>query len=347
MLTSDFDFDLPADRIAERPVARGESRLFCPDRSGPERHGRIADLPALLGAGDLLVVNDTRVIPARLFGRRRETGGRVELLLTTKTGACEWLCLARPGRRARPGTVIELDGGLEAAVEGRARGGLFRIRFAEEIEPHLDSIGHVPLPPYIKRADEPADRTSYQTVYARQPGSIAAPTAGLHFTEEILERIRARGVGVAAVTLRVGIGTFKPITAELVHEHVMDRESYEIPTATADALRATRAGGGRVVAVGTTVVRALEAAAIEKGGTLAAGPGSTDLFIRPGFRFQVVDRLLTNFHLPRSSLLILVSAFAGRERILEAYREAIDAGYRFYSYGDAMLIARAGSSPAP
>ncbi len=356
MLTADFDFELPADRIADYPAPRGESRLFCPDFDASRRHGTIADLPELLLPGDLLVVNNTRVLPARLFGTR-ECGGRVELLLAEKIGGDDWLCLARPGRRAKPGTTIELGEVLRATFLGREEGGLFRVRFSEAVEPHLDAIGHIPLPPYIKRPDEPLDRVSYQTVYAREPGSIAAPTAGLHFTPEILERIRGRGVAVAEVTLTVGLGTFKPITADLVHEHVMDRERYDIPEETATALQATRAAGGRIVAVGTTVVRTLEGAAQAAGGLPRPGADSTDIFISPGFDFRVVDLLLTNFHLPRSSLLILVSALAGRTRVLDAYREAIAAGYRFYSYGDAMLIGpvspgraappSAGSSPAP
>jgi S-adenosylmethionine:tRNA ribosyltransferase-isomerase len=217
------------------------------------------------------------------------------------------------------------------------------VRFSEPVEPHLDRLGHVPLPPYIKRPDDPADRERYQTVYARQPGAIAAPTAGLHLTEELLDAVRARGAAVAAITLHVGIGTFKPVTAELVHEHRMERERYEIPAAAAEAVFRTRRAGGRVVAVGTTVVRALEGAADAAGlddGTVPAGAGATELYITPGFPFRVVDALLTNFHLPRSTLLMLVAAFAGRERVLAAYREAIEGGYRFYSYGDAMLAER-------
>ena len=342
MLIDDFDFDLPTASIAERPATRGESRLFCPGRTAGGRHRSVADLPELLEPGDLLVVNDTRVIPARLFGTRSGTGGRVELLLARRETECVWLCLMRPARRA--GTTIELADGLEATVGGRSEDGLFRIEFSEAIEPHLERVGHVPLPPYIKRPDEPQDRESYQTVYARVPGSIAAPTAGLHFTHEILDTLRRRGVRIAEVTLQVGIGTFKPVTARLVHEHVMDRESYDIPAHTAEALGATRAAGGRIVAVGTTVVRTLEGAAAAAGALPPPGPGSTDLFISPGFDFRVVDLLLTNFHLPRSSLLILVSAFGGRERTLDAYTEAIAAGYRFYSYGDAMLVERAATS---
>jgi S-adenosylmethionine:tRNA ribosyltransferase-isomerase len=340
MLTSDFDFELPAERIAERPANRGESRLLCPDLEAEDRHRTIAALPELLSPGDLLVVNNTRVLAARLFGHRADTGGRIELLLAEQEGESRWLCLVKPGRRAGAGTAIELGETLRAEVRERVEGGLFRLDFSEPVEPHLDSIGHIPLPPYIKRPDEPADRESYQTVYARVPGSIAAPTAGLHFTRELLEEVRRRGVEVAEVTLRVGIGTFKPISSSLVHEHRMDRESYEIPEATVEAIERTRAAGARVTAVGTTVVRTLEGSAQATGGSLRAGSGSTDLFITPGFEFQVVDRLLTNFHLPRSSLLMLVCAFAGRERVLAIYDEAIRESYRFYSYGDAMLLGR-------
>jgi len=367
LLTADFDFELPADRIAQHPAPRGDSRLLVVDRDGAERHRRVADLPSLLRAGDLLVLNDTRVIPARLFARRRPGGGRVELLLVDKVGQREWDVLAKPGRKARPGTLLDLVDaagapvpGLEAEMidrpaAGDAGGGddgRKRVRFSQDVEPHLEAIGHVPLPPYVKRPDEAADRSAYQTVYARHPGAVAAPTAGLHFTHDLLQRLRGAGVGSAMVTLHVGIGTFKPVTAPLVHEHVMERERYAVPAATADAIAETRRRGGRVVAVGTTVVRTLEgaaaAAAVEAGEAPAPvpvpeGAGSTSLFIYPGFRFRVVDALLTNFHLPRSTLLMLVCAFAGRERVLAAYAEAVREGYRFYSYGDAMLVERAGS----
>ena len=338
MLTRDFDYELPPERIAQRPAPRGESRLLVLDAEGPARHRRMRDLPELVGPGDLLVVNDTRVIPARLFARRMPGGGRVELLLVDKVGEREWDALAKPGRRARPGTPLDLGGGLTAVTAARpAEGdGRLRVVFSEPVEPHLDRLGHVPLPPYIKRADEAADRERYQTVYARSPGAIAAPTAGLHFDEELLAAVEARGTAIAPLTLHVGIGTFKPVTAALVHEHRMEAERYEIPEAAAEAIARTRAAGGREVAVGTTVVRALEAAARDDG-TVPAGPGRTDLFITPGHRFRVVDALLTNFHLPRSTLLMLVCAFAGRERVLAAYREAIAEGYRFYSYGDAMF----------
>lgn len=353
MLTRDFDYELPADRIAQRPAPRGESRLLVLDAEGAARHRRVRDLPELLRPGDLLVINDTRVIPARLFARRVPGGGRVELLLVEKVGERDWDALAKPGRKARPGTELDLGGGLTAVTAGRpaeaeegveAEGGevgdgRLRVVFSEPIEPHLERLGHVPLPPYIKRPDEAADRERYQTVYARRPGAIAAPTAGLHFDRALLAAVEARGAAVAPITLHVGIGTFKPVTAALVHEHRMETERYEIPEATAQAIATTRATGGRVVAVGTTVVRTLEGAAAGDG-TVPAGPGRTDLLITPGYRFRVVDTLLTNFHLPRSTLLMLVSAFAGRDRVLAAYREAIAMGYRFYSYGDAMFCRR-------
>ena len=403
MLTRDFDYSLPAEAIAQQPAPRGASRLLVLDREGEARHRRIAELPALLRPGDLLVVNDTRVLQARLFGRIAGggpvgTGGipaaprEVELLLVERLSEREWEVLARPGRRARPGAVIEISdprggasaggggeragigAGIGGAVGGSSGGGedsavgaggpvarassvasgVFaevvalsgdgrrRVRFSEPIEPHLERLGHVPLPPYIRRPDQPADRERYQTVYARRPGAIAAPTAGLHFSNELLEALAAAGVERAALTLHVGIGTFKPVTAPLVSDHRMDRERYEIPQETAAAVARARAGGRRVVAVGTTVVRALEAAATAAdGGEVPAGAGATDLFITPGFRFQIVEALLTNFHLPRSTLLMLVSAFAGRDRVLAAYQEALSLGYRFFSYGDAMLVERA------
>ena len=357
MLVRDFDYFLPSERIAQEPVARGESRLLVLEEpaGSTARHRRIGDLPELLRAGDLLVVNDTRVIPARLFGRRLgdggEEGGRIEILLVERLegeGAQgeEWEVLARPGRKVRDGVRIRFEDGLEAEVVGRVEDGRYRARFSEPVGPHLERLGHVPLPPYIKRADRAEDRERYQTVFAERPGAIAAPTAGLHFTPELLERLAARGIAIARVTLHVGIGTFKPVTAELVHEHRMDEERYEVPEATAVAIRECRRRGGRVVAVGTTVVRTLESTAARAeaagaaAGEVAAGAGRTGLFIVPGFRFRAVDALLTNFHLPRSTLLMLVAAFAGRDRVLAAYEEAIAEGYRFYSYGDAMLAER-------
>ncbi len=351
--TSDFDFELPESAIAQRPAERGRSRLLVVGGTAEARHRSIGDLPEILRPGDLLVVNDTRVLPARLFARRLPGGGKIELLLVEKLGPRTWDSLVKPARRERPGIEIELEGGLGAEVIATGEGGHRRLRFATEIEPHLERIGHMPLPPYIRRGDEADDRESYQTVYARRPGAIAAPTAGLHFTPELLAEIEARGVERVAVTLHVGYGTFKPVSAERVEDHRMDRERYHISRATADAIRRTRTGGGRVVAVGTTVVRTLESAALaalgetssaapeDADGTVPPGAASTELFITPGFRFRVVDALLTNFHLPRSTLLMLVSAFAGRERVLDAYREAVAHGYRFYSYGDAMFLERA------
>jgi S-adenosylmethionine:tRNA ribosyltransferase-isomerase len=339
VLTRDFDYHLPEDRIAQRPAPRGESRLLCLAAAGPARHRRVRDLPDILRPGDLLVVNDTRVVPARLYGAGRG-GGEVELLLVEKLAALEWDALAKPGKRTRPGDRVRFADGLEAEVIATRDDGRRAFRFSEPVEPHLERLGHVPLPPYIKRADDDADRALYQTVFASEPGAIAAPTAGLHFDEDLLARLAAAGIERSAVTLHVGIGTFKPVTAELVHEHRMERERFAIPAATAAALRRARERGGRVVAVGTTVVRTLEASALLSGGEPLAGSGATDLFITPGFRFRVVDVLLTNFHLPCSTLLMLVSAFAGRERVLAAYEEAIGEGYRFYSYGDAMLAER-------
>ena len=341
MLVSDFDFELPAGAVAQEAAPRGQSRLLVVDGAEEDRHRSIADLPRLLRRGDLLVINDTRVIPARLFARRdpESGGGEVELLLVEKTGPRRWVVLARPGRKARPGTRLELAADLHATVREKHADGRHTIELDGELEPRLDELGHVPLPPYIARADRPEDRERYQTVWAREPGAIAAPTAGLHFTVKLLDDLAAAGIERAAVTLHVGIGTFKPVTAELVHEHRMESERYEIPETTARAIARAKAAGGRVVAVGTTVVRALESAAVE-GGEVRASAGRTEIFITPGHRFRVVDVLLTNFHLPRSTLLMLVAAFAGRERILAAYREAIGHGYRFYSYGDAMLVER-------
>lgn len=346
MLVSDFDFTLPESAIAQEAAPRGSSRLLRLDASGAASHGVIGDLPRILRPGDLLVLNDTRVIPARLFARRIPAGGRpedasstVELLLVEKLGPRRWQCLARPGRKARIGVRLLLGRAIEARVVGKEADGRHTLELSQEIEPHLDELGHVPLPPYIARPDRPHDRERYQTVWARQPGAIAAPTAGLHFSEELLQRLDRRGIRRAFVTLHVGIGTFKPVTAQLVHEHRMERERFEVPPETADAIASARREGRRIVAVGTTVVRTLESAALASG-AVAAGPGSTAIFITPGFRFQVADLLLTNFHLPRSTLLMLVSAFAGRERVLAAYAEAIAGGYRFYSYGDAMLVER-------
>ncbi|MEM7582975.1 MAG: tRNA preQ1(34) S-adenosylmethionine ribosyltransferase-isomerase QueA [Acidobacteriota bacterium] len=348
--TSDFDYQLPEALIAQRPVERGRSRLLVVDAEAGARHRSVADLPQLLRPGDLLIVNDTRVIPARMFARRRPGGGRVELLLVEKSGPREWEVLAKPARRLRTGSTLELaDGELIAEVVAVGDDGRRRLRFDSDIEPHLERCGHVPLPPYIRRDDASDDRQRYQTIFARQPGAIAAPTAGLHFDDELMAALATRGVERAAVTLHVGLGTFRPVTVDRIADHQMEAERFEISSATAAAIQTTRAAGGRVVAVGTTVVRTLESAAAGDG-EVRAGSGRTELFITPGFQFQVVDALLTNFHLPRSTLLMLVSALAGqgrpdgervgRERVLAAYREAIAEEYRFYSYGDAMFLER-------
>jgi S-adenosylmethionine:tRNA ribosyltransferase-isomerase len=362
--TSDFDYRLPPERIAHHPAAaRDQSRLFVLSRGGaPAEHRLFHDLPEYLREGDLLVVNDTRVIPARLFaGTPRDAGcaapREVELLLVREEQAVApervWSALAKPARRLRVGLPLAFaDPAWTAVVVGVGERGLRRLAFRPSpaaaataadaaplsFEAWLARVGHVPLPPYIARADEPEDRERYQTVYARHPGSVAAPTAGLHFTEEVLERCRARGASVAPVTLHVGPGTFRPVVTEDPAEHALDPEPYRVPPETARAVRAARDAGGRVIAVGTTAVRALESWALDgmpEGGAWR----ETGLFILPGFRFKIVDAMITNFHLPRSSLLFLVSALAGRDRILAAYGEAIGAGYRFYSYGDAMLIS--------
>lgn len=339
MLTSDFDYELPGELIAQEALSRGESRLLVLPAAGSPQHRRIRDLPDLLRAGDLLVINDTRVIPARLFATR-PSGGRVEVLLAERSSELEWTALVKPGRRARPGTVLQFGEGVAATVLDREEDGRHRLRFDRDVTAHLQRLGHVPLPPYIKRPDRPEDRERYQTIWAERPGAIAAPTAGLHFDEALLAALREREIEIAPVTLHVGLGTFKPVTATLVHEHRMDAERWEVPRRTAAAIARRKEGAGRVVAVGTTVVRTLEACAAERHGEVGAGSGATDLFITPGFSFRVVDLLLTNFHLPRSTLLMLVCAFAGRDRVLAAYREAIHERYRFYSYGDAMLLER-------
>ncbi len=335
LTTSDFDYHLPPEAIAQHPGERGESRLLVLGRTSEER--RFADLPDLLDPGDLLVVNDTRVIPARLRARR-PTGGRVEILLVEREGPASWWCLLRPGRRLPPGAPLAIESGPAARVEERADGRC-RLTFDQPIGPLLAEIGETPLPPYIDRPVEPRDRQRYQTVYAARPGAVAAPTAGLHFTPALLAALERRGIRQASLTLHVGPGTFRPVKAENPEEHVMDSERFEIPEATAQAVAATRRNGRRVVAVGTTVVRTLETAATSDG-LVTAGAGRTGLYIRPGYGFRVVDRLITNFHLPRSTLLMLVCAFAGRNRVLDAYRQAVGSGFRFYSYGDAMLVDR-------
>jgi len=343
MRIAEFDYPLPPASIAQEAIEpRDAARLMrLPRTEGTPTDHVFRDLPRLLRPGDLLVVNRSRVFPARLLGRR-DGGGAAEVFLLREVGDQRWEALVRPGRRLRPGAVISIDGGLSAVVETAAVGteGRRVVHLRAEsgrLEAALERAGHVPLPPYIRRPDRPDDRARYQTVYAREKGSVAAPTAGLHFTPSLLDALRAAGLGVAELVLHVGPGTFRPVTAAEVEDHRLEPEPYLIPAETAEAIAAARTRGGRVVAVGTTVVRALEAAARDEG-TVSAGAGETALVVRPGFTFRIVDALITNFHLPRSSLLLLVAAFAGRERVLEAYEEAVRRGYRFYSYGDAMLL---------
>jgi S-adenosylmethionine:tRNA ribosyltransferase-isomerase len=341
----DYDYELPPERIAQTPAGRRDrSRLLRLERgSGTVSHHRFEEVARLLRPGDLLVVNDTAVIPARLTGRK-PSGGKVEVFLLDYTGgvrqggrfACD--CLVKASKPVRNGSLIHFGEGWSGRVTGKAEG-VCRIEFSgpADIDALLDRLGHVPLPPYIRRGDQPADRTSYQTVYAAVRGAVAAPTAGLHFTPRLLAEIRAQGVGVAAVTLHVGYGTFAPVRAADIRSHRIHSERYRIGPEAAAAVNAAREEGRRVVAVGTTAVRTLEHAAGPLG-RVQEGEGWCDLFIYPGYRFKTVGAMLTNFHLPQSTLLMLVAAFAGRETILAAYREAIAAGYRFYSYGDAMLI---------
>lgn len=343
-----FDYFLPGDRIAQTARPRGTSRLLVLDRrSGAVTHRRFAAFPDLLRVGDVLVRNDVRVRRARLYGRDDE-GRIVEVFLLRPAGGDgrRWEALARPGRRAKKGRNVRFPEGLEATVEKVQGDGRREILFERAVDAALlERIGNVPLPPYIRREpgapDRPEDREAYQTVFAKDPLAIAAPTAGLHFTETVLEEIRNRGVTIADLTLAVGAGTFKPVTSEVTDEHSFDPEDAVIPSATLADISHARDDGRRVIAVGTTVARTLEAAArLEPG--LEPGPDlrfAADIFITPGFDFRVVDALLTNFHLPRSTLLMLVSAFAGRENVLAAYDAAIREGYLFYSYGDAMFVA--------
>jgi S-adenosylmethionine:tRNA ribosyltransferase-isomerase len=360
----DLDYHLPVSQIAQRPLDRRDASclLELPRSEGSLSDHLFADLPNLLRGDELIVLNNARVIPARLFGRRQgvhsqppsrttrheHLTGEVEVFLTRQVDSQIWEALVRPGRKMQTGErVLFGEGELEAEVISRGELGLRTLRFVSRdtsgVSEHLEHLGHIPLPPYIHRHDEAADRERYQTVFAKQPGAIAAPTAGLHFTSEILEKIRSRGMEVCELTLDVGLGTFQPVHSETLEDHVMHAESYEIPIQTAQRITEARAARRPILAVGTTVVRALEAAALratESGSSelLLAGKADARLFIYPGFHFRVVDALLTNFHLPRSTLLALVCAFAGRENVLAAYNHAVQAGYRFYSYGDCMLI---------
>lgn len=340
MRVAEFDYALPEELIAQHPAAeRTRSRLLHLDgRTGALEDLLFADLPRLLGPRDVLVLNDTRVIKARLAGRK-STGGRIELFVERLLGEREVLALIRASHPPRQGSELVVGDGARAQVLGR-EDDLYRLRFAEGSAAELlERCGEVPLPPYITHAPDAKDAERYQTVYAERPGAVAAPTAGLHFDAAMLERLAAQGVRIARVTLHVGAGTFQPVRTDTVEAHRMHRERFEVPQATVDAIEGARSSGGRVLAAGTTALRALESAA--RGGRLEAAAGETDLFVYPGFAFRVVDRLLTNFHLPKSSLMMLVAAFAGYANIRRAYAHAIEHRYRFFSYGDAMLIERA------
>lgn len=348
MLRSDFHYELPEELIAQAPVARGTSRMMVltPHAGGEGiSHASVADFPDYVNPGDVVVVNDTRVFPARLFARPlRGMSRRIEVMLTHQRGTLEWDAMLRPARRVRDGDELLFSDELSATVAERdGATGVLRFRLPEGAQPdrfweEVEKVGEVPLPPYIQREEaSDEDRTSYQTVYATERGAVAAPTAGLHFTEEILERVRERGADIARVTLHVGAGTFRPVDAEHIHDHRMDSEWYEISPATAERIARCRDEGGRVIAIGTTSVRALESSS-DGSGIPRAGRSETSIFITPGYRFTAVDALLTNFHLPESTLIMLVSAFAGLETTRRAYAEAIRHRYRFYSYGDCMFI---------
>jgi len=360
MLVSDFDFELPEELIAQAPSPRGTSRLLVVHRAaGTWEETTIAELPTLLQPGDLAVANDSRVFPARLIGRRDPSGGAVEMLLLSRESDREWQALVHPGQKLKPGARMVFDDPvrapgvrLEAVVLDRRFFGRRLVRLeaagaawapegdtgsAARIDEAIDALGHVPLPPYIRRPDTAEDRDRYQTVFAAHRGSVAAPTAGLHLDVALIERLKRAGVGWTTVTLHVGYGTFKPVRVDRVEDHQVDPERFEVSDAAARAVAAARAAGGRIVAIGTTTTRVLESAATGER-TIRAGAGESSLFIYPGHRFEVVDALLTNFHLPRSSLLMLVAAFAGRDLTMAAYRHAVASGFSFYSYGDAMLI---------
>ncbi len=365
MRLSDFSYELPEERIAQRPLdERDASKMMLLDREKSSWEDEVFhELPKLLRGDELMVVNDARVIPARLFGQRMGVGiqapgknnpgrseylaGKIEVLLTRNLGADTWEALVRPGRKVRVGERIVFGGGeLEAEVTWHGELGLRRLRFTArgDLQATIDQLGHVPLPPYIRRVDEPEDRTRYQTVFAKGGSAVAAPTAGLHFTSPMLERLRKKGIEICELTLDIGLGTFQPIHEEEIEKHRIHIEAYEIPEKTADGIRKAKSERRPVLAVGTTVVRALEDAARKAGSAgrqdemPQAGRADAEIYLYPGCRFRVVDQMLTNFHLPKSSLFVMTSAFAGRELLQNAYRHAIGSAYRFYSYGDCMLI---------
>ena len=354
MRLSEFDYDLPEERIALHPrETRDQSRLMrLILTTGAISHHVFADLPDLLKPSDLLVLNNTKVFPARLLGYRqgltsefsgkaRPLRAQIEVLLVKPLGDDVWETLVKPGRKMRIGEKVFFgQGQLECEVLERGNFGIRRVRFnyRGNFDEIVDQLGHVPLPPYIARPAEPRDKARYQTIFAKNRGAVAAPTAGLHFTPAVFERLRQRGVEWCEITLHVGLGTFQPVHSDLIEEHRMEAESYEISPEAAKAIDQAKPQGRRIIAVGTTVARALESVALQQEGQIVAGTGETDLFIYPGFRFRCIEGLMTNFHLPRSTLLMLVSAFAGRDLILKAYQQAVQAHYRFYSYGDCMLI---------
>jgi len=339
MELKEFDYDLPKELIAQEPVMPRDSArlLYLPIREGACRHHTFRDIVEYLRAGDVLVFNKTRVIPARLLGKKTGTGGQIECFLLHQETEDTWSCLVRPGRRLQPGTRLEFgDGLLKGLILSRTEAGgrLVRFEWAGDFQEVLQKIGIVPLPPYIHKPL--ADPERYQTVYGNKPGSVAAPTAGLHFTPRVLEELKNKGVEFAEVVLHVGLGTFRPVETEKIEDHVMHKEYFEITDENAQIINKAKAEGRRIIAVGTTSVRTLESMA--ENHRLKSGTGWTDIFIYPGFEFQIIDGLLTNFHLPKSTLLMLVSALAGRERVLAAYKEAVEKKYRFFSFGDAMLL---------
>ncbi|MEG6585580.1 tRNA preQ1(34) S-adenosylmethionine ribosyltransferase-isomerase QueA [Dendrosporobacter sp. 1207_IL3150] len=338
MLLSEFDYYLPEELIAQHPhEPRDHSRLLVLDKeSGELQHHRFFDLIKFLKPGDTLVFNDTKVIPARLFGSRAETGGKVEVFLLSRKAGDEWEVLVKPGKKARIGAKIEFGNELscEVVADTDFGGRIVKFTYQGIFEEILDRLGETPLPPYIKEKLD--DKERYQTVYARERGSAAAPTAGLHFTEKLIQDIKSIGVNIAFVTLHVGLGTFRPVNVEDITTHVMHKEYYSVPDETAELINNAKKQGNRVIAVGTTAVRTLESSAIN--GLVEAGSGWTDIFIYPGRELKIIDGLITNFHLPKSTLLMLISAFAGREAVLKAYLEAVNKQYRFFSFGDAMLI---------
>lgn len=340
MKKSDFVYQLPPQLIAQKPLPeRDASRLLCMDRDdGSLSNKQFADFIDLIDERDLLVFNDTKVIPARLYGQKI-SGGKIEILIERVLDQHHALAHIRASKSPKPGSVLELDGGFSCEVQGRIDD-LFELRFNGDVDvlDILGKIGHIPLPPYITRADDESDLTRYQTVFAKQSGAVAAPTAGLHFDQAMMAKIAAKGVKTTFVTLHVGSGTFQPVRVEDLSEHLMHKEYFAVEADTVTAVQQARARGGRVIAIGTTAVRALESAS--QSGALSVGFGDTQLFITPGYEFKSVDALLTNFHLPESTLLMLVSAFAGYEHVMNAYRHAVENSYRFFSYGDAMFLSR-------